>query len=136
MTDISAALSAAAAGLRAQTMRMRIAAENVANASSTGQVPGEDAYRRRIPLFETETLDTGAVGVKVVGAQEDDTPFRLSYNPSHPAADANGYVKLSNVDSLIEMMDMREATRAYEANLSMIENARAMGSRALDLLRR
>lgn len=136
MTDINAAISAAASGMRAQQTRMRIAAENIANANSTGVNPNEDPFRRRIPLLESTTLASGARGVRVEGAINDMTDFREEYNPSHPAADDRGYVRLPNVDTLVEMMDMREATRAYEANLNMIEAARTMTSRALDLLRR
>jgi len=136
MTDIQAALSAAASGMRAQTVRMRIAAENVANSNSTGATPNEEPFRRRIPLMETTTLSSGAQGVRVRGATLDMSEFRREYNPSHPAADEEGYVRLPNVDTLVEMMDLREATRAYEANLNMIEAARTMTTRALDLLRR
>lgn len=134
--DIQAALEAAAAGMRAQTVRMRIAAENVANANSTGDDPNQEPFRRRIPLLESTTLSSGVRGVRVVGAAQDMTEFRREYDPSHPAADADGYVRLPNVDSLVEMMDLRDATRAYEANLNMVETARTMTSRALDLLRR
>jgi len=136
MTDINAAIAAAASGMRAQTVRMRLAAENVANASSTGDSPNEEPFRRRIPLLESTTLTSGAVGVRVTGARFDMSDFRQEYNPGHPAADEDGYVRLPNVDTLVEMMDLREATRAYEANLNMIEAARTMTSRALDLLRR
>ena len=136
MTDIQAAISAAASGMRAQTTRMRVAAENVANANSTGTNPDEEPFRRRIPLMETTVLATGAQGVRVRGASLDMTEFRQEYNPSHPAADPDGYVRLPNVDTLVEMMDLRDATRAYEANLNMIEAARSMTNRALDLLRR
>ena len=135
MDDIRATMAAATSGLRAQTTRMRIAAENVANANSTSETPGGDPYRRRVPTLQEKTVD-GVRGVRVTGAADDPSAFKMQYNPSHPAADANGYVKLPNVDSLTEMMDLREATRAYEANLNMIENARAMTTRALDLLRR
>lgn len=136
MTDIQAAISAAASGMRAQTTRMRVAAENVANANSTGASPEDEPFRRRIPLMESTMLATGAQGVRVRGASYDMTAFRQEFNPSHPAADADGYVRLPNVDTLVEMMDMRDATRAYEANLNMIEAARSMTNRALDLLRR
>lgn len=136
MTDIQAAIAAAASGMRAQTVRMRVAAENVANANSTGANPGDDPFRRRIPLMETTTLASGAQGVRVRGAAMDMTAFRQEFNPNHPAADPDGYVRLPNVDTLVEMMDLREATRAYEANLNMIEAARSMTTRALDLLRR
>ncbi len=134
--DIRATMAAASSGLRAQTLRMRIAAENVANANSTAETPGGDPYRRRMPVLEERRLADGVRGVRVTGAVDDPAAFRMQYNPTHPAADASGYVKLPNVDSLTEMMDLREATRAYEANLNMIENARAMTTRALDLLRR
>jgi flagellar basal-body rod protein FlgC len=136
MTDINAAIAAAASGMRAQTVRMRLAAENVANANSTGANPNEEPFRRRIPLLESTTLTSGAEGVRVRGAALDMSAFRQEYNPSHPAADERGYVSLPNVDTLVEMMDLREATRAYEANLNMIEAARTMTARALDLLRR
>jgi flagellar basal-body rod protein FlgC len=136
MTDINAAIAAAASGMRAQTVRMRVAAENIANASSTGDAPNQDPFRRRLPLLETTTLTSGAVGVRVRGATFDMSDFREEYNPGHPAADEDGYVRLPNVDTLVEMMDMREATRAYEANLNMIEAARTMTARALDLLRK
>jgi flagellar basal-body rod protein FlgC len=136
MSDIQQALAAAASGMRAQTLRMRIAAENVANANSTGVSPNEEPFRRRIPLLESTTLADGARGVKVEGAAYDMSNFRQEYNPSHPAADADGYVRLPNVDTLTEMMDLRDATRAYEANLNMVEAAKSMTSRALDLLRR
>ncbi|MBI1250675.1 MAG: flagellar basal body rod protein FlgC [Alphaproteobacteria bacterium] len=129
-------MAAAASGMRAQTQRMRIASENVANANSTGIDPSVEPYRRQIPIFETNELDAGAVGVRVRGAVSDRTEFRREFNPSHPAADETGYVRLPNVDTLVEMMDLRDASRAYEANLNMIEAARAMASRTLDLLRR
>ncbi|MEZ5996574.1 MAG: flagellar basal body rod protein FlgC [Hyphomonadaceae bacterium] len=136
MTDIQAAIAAAASGMRAQTTRMRIAAENVANANSAGANPNEDPFRRRIPLLESTALSDGARGVRVRGAAYDMTAFRTEYNPSHPAAGPDGYVRLPNVDTLVEMMDLRDATRAYEANLNMVEAARTMTTRALDLLRR
>jgi flagellar basal-body rod protein FlgC len=136
MSDIQAALSAAASGMRAQTVRMRVASENVANANSTGASPGEEPFRRRIPLLESTHLSSGAEGVRVTGAAQDMSAFRREFNPSHPAADADGYVQLPNVDTLVEMMDLRDATRAYEANLNMIEAARGMTNRTLDLLRR
>ena len=136
MTDIQAAIAAAASGMRAQTVRMRIAAENVANANSTGEGPNAEPFRRRIPLLESTTLTSGATGVKVTGAANDMTAFRREFNPSHPAAGPDGYVQMPNVDTLVEMMDLRDASRAYEANLNMIDAARSMTSRTLDLLRR
>ncbi|MBX9747578.1 MAG: flagellar basal body rod protein FlgC [Hyphomonadaceae bacterium] len=136
MSDLSAALSAAASGMRAQQIRMRIAAENVANANSTGTDPSQEPFRRRIPLLESTVLAGGVHGVQVQGTTFDMSAFRREYNPSHPAAGEDGYVQLPNVDTLVEMMDLREATRAYEANLNMIDAARTMTNRALDLLRR
>lgn len=136
MTDIQGAMAAAASGMRAQTVRMRIAAENVANASSSGTNPNEEPFRRRIPLLESTTLSGDVTGVRVRGAAFDMSDFREEYNPGHPAAGPDGYVRLPNVDTLVEMMDLREASRAYEANLNMVEAARNMTTRALDLLRR
>ena len=135
--DLFSALSAASTGLRAQTVRIRVAAENVANANSTSEVPGGDPYRRRMPVFR-EMLDreTGALGVQVARTVDDQSEFSVTYDPDHPAADENGYVKLPNVKTLIEMADIREAQRTYEANLNIVESSRAMINRALDLLRR
>ena len=127
----------AASGMRAQAERMRVIAENLANASSTAETKEQDPYRRQVPVFSAELdREIGAETVHVSGVVQDETPFREEYNPSHPAADARGYVRLPNVDTLVEMMDMRDAARAYEANLNMIDAARTMTSRALDLLRR
>lgn len=126
-----------AAGLRAQAARMRIISENIANADSTARTPGGDPYRRQIPVFEAE-LDrvTGVNTVRMTDAVADMSSFKMEYNPGHPAADEQGYVRTTNVSSLVEMMDMREAMRTYEANLNMIENHRRMMDRTLDLLRR
>jgi flagellar basal-body rod protein FlgC len=137
MTDASDALSVAAAGMRAQSARMRIIAENIANAASTGDAPGSDPYQRQIPIFEAE-MDhaTGLEVVRMTGVDADQSEFDLRFEPGHPAADADGYVKYPNVQTLIELMDMREAQRSYEANLNMVESSRRMMERALDLLRR
>lgn len=125
----------AASGLRAQQARMRIIAENIANADSTSKTAGGDPYRRQAPVFTPMKIQ-GAQGVKMSKVEPDQTEFRQEYDPGHPSADAKGYVKLPNVSSLIESLDMREAQRAYEANLNVIETARAMESRTLDLLKR
>lgn len=130
-------MSVAASGLHAQSSRMRVIAENIANAASTSTEEGGDPYRRRIPVFESE-LDR-ALGVEKVAMTrtiDDASEFTVRYEPGHPAADAEGYVKYSNVNPLIEMMDLRAAQRAYEANLNVIESSRSMLSRTLDLLRR
>jgi flagellar basal-body rod protein FlgC len=125
----------AASALRAQQARMRIIAENLANADSTSKTAGGDPYRRQAPVFE-ETRVQGANGVRMSRVEADPTQFRERYDPGHPSADANGYVKLPNVDPLIEALDMKEAQRAYEANLNVIETARAMEMRTLDLLKK
>jgi flagellar basal-body rod protein FlgC len=125
----------AASALRAQQARMRIIAENLANANSTSRTPGGDPYRRQAPVFRPDKV-AGATGVKMTGAAPDPSAFKTEYRPGHPSADAQGYVKLPNVDGLIEALDMREAQRAYEANLNVIETARAMDMRTLEMLRK
>jgi flagellar basal-body rod protein FlgC len=139
MTEIKsqadAAMRVAASGMRAQQARMRIIAENLANANSTARVAGGDPYRRQVPVFQPRAVE-GGEGVSMTRVEPDSGDFRSTYDPGHPAADAQGYVKLPNVDPLIEALDMKEAQRAYEANLSVIETARAMEMRTLDLLKR
>ncbi len=137
MTDpvASGSMAIAASALQAQQARMRVIAENIANADSASSTPGGDPYRRQAPIFQPQTLPDGSVGVVMKGVQQDQTPFRSEYSPGNPAADAKGYVKMPNVDPLIEALDMREAQRAYEANLNVIENVRAMDNRTLDLLK-
>lgn len=133
---LGAAMKAAASGLHAQSTRMRVVSQNIANAESTGATPGADPYARRTLAFHSE-LDRAA-GVSVVKAgetREDDAPFRLDRDPGNPAADANGMVKRPNVDVLIEMADMREANRGYQANLQVIRQSRDMMSALVDLLR-
>jgi flagellar basal-body rod protein FlgC len=130
------AMGAAATGLRAQTVRIRISAENLANADTTASTPGGDPYRRKAPVFRTfYDRETGVDGVHVTGARQDMTPFPEKFDPSHPGADARGYVKMSNVSPLIEMADLREAQRAYEANLNVIEASRAMMLGVVSLLK-
>src|SRR4051794_39963300 len=125
----------AASALRAQQGRMRIIAENLANANSTSKVKGGDPYRRQEPVFEPTPV-AGGMGVRLSRAQPDTAAFKLQYDPGNPSADAKGYVKLPNVDPLIEALDMRQAQRAYEANLNVIDTARTMEMRTLDLLKR
>ena len=136
MNDMLKSMSVAASGLQAQGTRLRVISENLANAASTAAVPGGDPYRRKTVTFAAE-LDKaiGAEEVKVRKVGADASPFREIYEPSHPAADANGHVKLPNVNMLIELADMREAQRSYEANLQMIEQSRSMLMRTIDLLR-
>jgi flagellar basal-body rod protein FlgC len=131
----STAQAVAVSALRAQQARMRIIAENLANSNSTAKTPGGDPYRRQAPVFQTKKV-AGAQGVTMTRAEGDKTPFNMVYEPGNPSADAKGYVKTPNVDPLIEAMDMRDAQRAYEANLNVIETARAMDQRTLDLLKR
>ena len=129
-------IAIAASGLRAQAGRMRILAENIANADSTSHSPGADPYRRKIPTFRSE-IDR-ALGARVVGLgkiRPDESAFKLRYEPGHPAADANGNVKYPNVNSLIEVTDMREAQRSYEANINVISASRRMIQRTIEILR-
>lgn len=128
-------MAAAASALRAQQSRMRVIAENIANAESTAATAGGQPYRRQTPVFQAREID-GATGVVLAEVRPDMSDFRSEYDPSHPAANAEGYVTRPNVDTLIEAMDMREAQRAYEANLNVIETARAMEMRTLDLLKK
>lgn len=124
-------------GMRAQTGRMRVIAENLANADSTGRTPGDMPYRRQIPTFKDQLDRANGVDLVQLGKPvKDRSEFRLRYDPSHPAADKSGYVKLPNVDPLVESMDMRESMRVYEANLNVIEASKSMISRMLDLLQR
>ncbi|PZU93879.1 MAG: flagellar basal body rod protein FlgC [Chelatococcus sp.] len=133
---IESSLRIAGAGLQAQSTRVRIVSENLANAQSTGRTAGSDPYRRKTVTFES-TMDSalGASLVRVKGVGVDKAPFRVEFEPSHPAADQRGYVKMPNVSMLLEMADMREANRSYEANLQMIKQARSMQSMTIDLLR-
>lgn len=137
MTDaLQASLRIASSGLHAQSTRMRVVSENLANARSTGATPAADPYRRKTVTFESE-LDraSGASLVEVSDIGVDRRPFRLDYDPAHPAANEAGYVRMPNVDMLIELADMREASRSYQANLQVIRQARGMISMTIDLLR-
>lgn len=134
--DFMKSLAIAASGLRAQAGRMRVIAENIANADSTAPRPGDDPYRRKIPTFTSEVnraLDARVVSLGRVATDQSD--FQLKYQPGHPAADANGNVKYPNVNSLIEMADMREAQRSYEANINVIGATRRMLQRTIDILK-
>ena len=126
----------ASAGLEAQSLRMRVVSENLANAQSTGEAPGSDPYARKTVTFRAE-LDRamGAASVRVSGIGTDRAPFRTEHDPANPAADEKGMVKLPNVNMLVEMADMREANRSYEANLQVIKQARAMVASVIDLLK-
>lgn len=134
--DLEKAMMASAAGLRAQSVRMRVISENVANQNSIASEPGADPYRRKIVTFQTE-LDrvNGVEIVKANGVDFDQKEFGKKYDPGNPAADEAGYIKTSNVNGLIEMMDMRQAQRTYQANLSAIESSRRMATQTIELLR-
>ncbi len=134
--DFLKSIAIAASGLRAQAGRMRVLSENIANADSTATRAGGDPYRRKIPTFRSEV--DRALDAKVVTlgrVRPDQGEFRNKYEPGHPAADANGYVKFPNVNSMVEMTDMREAQRSYEANLNVIGATRRMLQRTIDILR-
>jgi flagellar basal-body rod protein FlgC len=134
--DLRAAMRIAGAGMKVQSERLRVVAENLANAESTGGAPGADAYRRRTISFRTpEDPESGLHLVDVGRLGVDPSSLPRRYLPGDPAADAQGYVTFPNVKPLIELMDMREAQRSYEANLSALQMARQMIERTLDLLR-
>lgn len=133
---LQASLTIASSGLTANSARMRVASENIANARSTGATPGADPYRRKTITFEDE-LDQAA-GVDVVKVQEigrDQSPFTLEHDPGNPAADEKGFVKLPNVNLILEMADMRESNQAYEANLQVVKQSRDLISMTIDLLK-
>lgn len=136
MNDFLSSLKIAATGLHAQSARMRVIAENLANADSAGKTPGEDPYRRKIPTFKA-VMDSelGATKVEIGRIAYDQSDFTSRFEPGHPAADATGYVRYPNVNSLIETMDMRQAQRSYEANLNVVTVTRQMLGSTLDILR-
>ena len=134
--DFLKSIAIAASGLRAQAGRMRIISENIANADSTAQGPGTDPYRRRIPTFRSEidrALDARVIAMGRV--RTDPSDFKLKHEPGHPSADANGNVRYPNVNTMIEMTDMREAQRSYEANVNVIGATRRMIQRTLEILK-
>jgi len=134
--DLMESLMISAAGMRVQGERLRVISENIANVDSVSEVPGGDPYRRKTTTFQNaldREMGVNLVKVKKVGL--DPSEFTRKYDPSNPAADKSGYVKLPNVNALIEMNDMREAQRSYEANLKVIEVSRGMLQRTIDLLR-
>jgi flagellar basal-body rod protein FlgC len=134
--DFLRSISIAASGLRAQAGRMRVIAENVANADSTAPRPNGEPYRRKIVSFRSEIDRSLEARVVALGrVQTDPTDFRSKYEPGHPAADANGNVKYPNVNSLVEMTDMREAQRSYEANINVISATRRMLQRTIEILK-
>jgi flagellar basal-body rod protein FlgC len=134
--DLAQAMLVAASGMKVQGARMRLVAQNLANAESTGLAPGGQPYRRQTITFENALdRELGVELVRVARTATDRSPFPLRYDPGHPAADADGYVLMPNVNPLLEMMDLREAQRSFEANLNALALARSMIQRTLDLLR-
>ena len=134
--DLDKSLNISAAGMRSQGMRLRVIAENIANADSTAQTPGGEPYRRKLVTFEN-VLDH-AIGVETVRVDSivaDRGAFSRRFEPGHPGADEDGYVLTPNVNSLMEISDMREAQRSYEANLKAVEAARSMLQKTIDILR-
>ena len=138
MSDLYDTIKISASGMKAQSMRTRVIAENIANSSTGPTKPGENPYTRKTITFKNE-LDR-AEGVNLVNADKikEDTkqPYVMRYMPEHPAADSKGYVKMPNIDPIVETMDMREAQRSYEANLGMIDSSRSMMMQTIDLLKR
>lgn len=134
--ELKDAIAISASGMQAQGVRMRVISQNLANADTAPGTPTEEPYRRKVVTFKN-TLDKsmGTDKVKVDRVTTDNSSFRTKYDPNHPGANAEGYVQLPNVNPLIEVMDMREAQRSYEANISAIEISRNMMSRTVDLLR-
>ncbi|SDQ92461.1 flagellar basal body rod protein FlgC [Pseudovibrio sp. Tun.PSC04-5.I4] len=133
---LTASLRISSSGLRVQSQRMRVVSENLANVQSTGDTPGAAPYQRKTITFQSEVdraLDANIVSVKNIGADKGD--YRIEFDPSHPAADENGNVKYPNVNTLIELADMREASRSYEAGLQMMVKSREMITRTIDMLR-
>lgn len=134
--NLSVSADIAVSGMKAQAERLRVISENMANADSVGVRPGEDPYRRQVVTFKNYVdKETGAQMVKVDKVVPDKSEFQMKYMPNHPAANEQGYVAMPNVNPLIEMMDMKEAQRSYEANMSMMQTARDMNSSILDVLK-
>ena len=136
VNDFARSMGIATSGLRAQAGRMRVISENIANADSTAQTAGGDPYRRKVPTFSSaldRTLDAQVVTLGKI--RPDPSAFRVKHDPGNPAADASGDVKYPNVNSMVEMTDMRDAQRSYEANLNIISATRRMIQRTLDILK-
>lgn len=137
MSELFSAMTVSSKGMQAQSTRIRVISENIANANTTGLTPGSDPYTRKTITFKNE-MDKQA-GMKLVNVneinQDTDKPYPMKFMPDSPAADENGYVKMPNVTTLVEMMDMKEASRSYEANMGMIEQSRSMIMGTIDLLK-
>jgi len=140
MTDpvqpTNTAMAIAVSALKAQQSRMQVIAENLANADSTAATPGGAPYRRQVPVFQPTAVSGGGQGVKMSAVVADESDFRTEYAPGQPGADSKGYLKLPNVDPLMEALDMREAQRAYSANLNVIETAQDMNMSTLGIIKK
>lgn len=136
MSELMKTLLVSANGMRAQGTRIRVISENVANAETTGLTPGSDPYTRQTISFVNELDRKMGVSLVEVGSigKDTKTPYAIEYMPDHPAADESGYVKMPNINPLLELMDIREAQRSYEANLGIMEQSRTMISKTIDLL--
>ncbi len=134
--DLMKSIKIAAAGMRVQGVRLKVISENIANVDSMSAVPGGDPYRRKVVTFQNVfDRSLGTELVKVRNIDVDASEFRKNYNPGHPAADKSGYVRLPNVNALVEMMDLREAQRSYQANLRIVDVSKKLMARTVDLLR-
>lgn len=134
--ELDKSFEVAFAGMSAQSQRLKVIAENIANADSTAKTPDADPYKRKVISFADELDKADGVDlVKVSGVSQVQGGFGRIYEPGNPAADTNGYVKTPNVNTITEMMDMREAQRSYDANLNVIDAAKSMLSRTIDLMR-
>ena len=134
--DMSTALTISARGMQVQTARLRVIAENLANQDTTGSIPGAEPYRRKTVSVANEVdraAGTNLVKVKKIGRDKGELPLR--YDPGHPAADPNGYIKTPNVNTMVEVMDMRESQRSYNANLAVMQSARGMIARTIEMLK-
>lgn len=136
MSDLNKAMKIAASGMMAQNVRTRVISQNIANADSLATVPGGDPYRRQTVSFRNvldRELGARVVDIDKVGV--DKTDFEERFEPGHPAADAKGFIKLPNVNAMIEMVDLTAAQRSYQANLRVVDVARSMVTKTIDLLR-
>lgn len=134
--DFSDTMGISAAGMRAQAKRLQIAAENLANKETTGTTAGSDPYRRKTVTFkEALNRSSGVSSVDIKEVGQDQTPFEMRYDPSHPAADSNGLVKMPNVNAMVEILDTHEAQRSYEANLNTMQITRSMMTRTINLMK-
>ena len=134
--DLTTAMTISARGMDAQTTRLRVIAENLANQDTTADTPGGNPYRRKTVTFD-QTMDKalGVPTVRVKRVAPDTSAFPLRYEPAHPAANPQGYVQTPNVNSFVEVMDMKEAQRSYSANLNVMQVTRSMLTRTIDMLK-